>query len=131
MERKPLPDWCVVGAPAALLTDDHLPRVTLVTINKVNKVSVTVAVPQRGGDTVVSVARGLTYAVGTWGRTTELLSAGDPRVMLVLARQRRDHTVRIVQEALADWAATGDDASLQIAVMHLAPYVAADAFDRT
>ena len=130
MERKPLPDWCVVGAPAALLTADWPPRATLVTISKVNKVSVTVAVPQRA-DTVVSVARGLTYAVGTWGRTTELLPADDPRVVLVLARQRRAHTARIVQEALTDWAATGDDASLQIAVTRLAPYVAVDASDRT
>ena len=130
MERKPLPNWCVVGAPAALLTDDRPPRATLVTISKVNKVSVTVAVPQRA-DTVVSVARGLTYAVGTWGRTTELLSADDPRVLLVLARQRRAHTARSVQEALDDWAKTNDDASLHIALMHLAPYVAADASDRT
>ena len=130
MERKPLPDWCVVGAPAALLTADWPPRATLVTISKVNKVSVTVAVPQRA-ETVVSVARGLTYAVGTLGRTTELLAADDPRVLLVLERQRRVCTARIVQDALADWAKTGDDAFLQVAVTHLAPYVAADASGRT
>ena len=130
MERKPLPDWCVVGAPAALLVDYTPPQATLVTINKVNKVTVTVT-DRRGRPTALSVARDLTYSTGTWGRRAELLSADDPRVVLVLERQRRARTTCVVQEALADWTATGNDASLQVAVTHLAPYVAADASGRT
>ena len=130
MERKPLPDWCVVGAPAALLTDYSPPQATLVTINKVNKVTVTVT-DRRGWPTALSVARGLTYSTGTWGRLTGLLPVDDLRVVLVLERQRRAYTAQVVQDALADWVGTGDNASLQIAVTHLAPYVAANASDRT
>ena len=107
---KQLPDWCVVGAPAALLTDYSPPQALLVTINKVNKVSVTVT-DRRGRETVMSVARGLTS-----GRRTELLRVGNYRIDAAFAAQRRVRITRVVQEALADWAKTGDDASLQVAV---------------
>ena len=130
MERKPLPDWCVVGAPAALLTDYSPSRATLVTISKVNKVSVTVT-DRRGHETALSIARGLTYSTSTWGPRTELLRVGDPRVDVAFAAHRRADITRVVQDALADWAKTGDDASLQIAITRLAPYVAADASDQT
>ena len=112
---KQLPDWCTVGAPAALLTDYTPPQATLVTITKVNKVSVTVT-DRRGRETVLSIARGLTYSTGTWGRHDELLRVSDPRVVVVFAAQRRARITRVAQDALADWAQTGDDASLQAAV---------------
>ena len=115
MKRKPLPDWCVVGAPAALLTDYSPPQATLVTITKVNKVSVT-ATDRRGHEMALSIARGLTYNTSTWGPRTELLRVGDPRVDVAFAAQRRARITRVVQDALADWAKTGDDASLQAAV---------------
>ena len=115
MERKPLPDWCVVGAPAALLTDYSPPQALLVTIIKVNKVSVTVE-DGRGRKTVLSVARWLTYSTSTWERRAELLPVGDPRVDVVFAAQRRARITRVVQDALADWDKTGDDASWKVAI---------------
>ena len=126
MERKPPPDWCVVGAPAALLTYGNPTSATRVTISKVNKVSVTVTHAQRA-DTVVSVARGLTYSTGKWGQLTELVRDDNPFAVAAFARQRRVNTARIVQDALTDWARTGDDTSLQVAITRLAPYAAADA----
>ena len=109
---KQLPNWCSVGWPAALLTDYSPSQATLVTITKIN---VTVE-DGRGRETVLSIARGLTYSTGTWGRRAELLSVGDPRVDVVFAAQRRARITRVAQDALADWAQTGDDASLQAAV---------------
>ena len=110
MERKPLPDWCTVGASSALLVNFTPPLATLVTISKVNKFSVTVT-DRQGWETVVSVERGLML-----GLFTELLPVGDPRVDVVFAAQRRARITSVVQDALADWAKTGDDASLRVAV---------------
>ena len=126
MERKPLPDWCVVGAPATLLTYGNPASATRVTISRVNKVSVTVTDSQ-GVARLMSVTRGLQHSTGTWGQLTELVPDDNPLAVVAFARQRRVNTARIVQDALADWARTGDDASLQVAITRLAPYAAADA----
>lgn len=123
MERKPLPDWCVVGGPAALLIHDSATRATLVTITKVNKVSVTVT-DKQGGATVVSVARGLTLnTAGSWMRSTDLVRDDDPRVLLAMAVRSRALTAQVVQEALADWAKHGDDVILQGAIERLQRHV--------
>ena len=117
-ERRSAPDWCVVGAHAALLHYSNPATAVLVTIIKVNKIKVTVT-DERSCETALSVARGLSIGMGTWAKTTELVSADDPRVLTALAAQARAHTTRVVTEALVNWAKSGDADWLRVAIERL------------
>lgn len=111
------PDWLVVGAEVGTYSPSDFASVKASTITKIGKRDVVLADGQRFN------VNSLSRSAGTWGRTTYLTAANDPRFVRAQAEQYRRNVSRRLGQYAQELRGAKDDEAAEKALDLLTRYL--------
>jgi hypothetical protein len=109
------PDWLIVNAPVAEMGDRR--TVSMTVVDRFTRTQVVLANGNR-----YRRDRLTRHTGDAWGPTYRLVPADDPRVLEILAKERRVNLALRVEDLMLKWRRHGDDAHRLRALELLSSY---------